>query len=148
MIRKSARTLELFDGDQSIKMIDIVLGSAPSGTKLVEGDGRTPEGSFYIFTKNRESKFHRSLAVSYPDRPAAERGLAQALITREEFDAIVDAVDTGERPPQKTRLGGEIYIHGGGTDGDWTQGCIAVDDRAIEELFDAVTVGCPVVIEP
>ena len=51
-------------------------------------------------------------------------------------------------PPQRTRLGGEIYIHGGGTDGDWTRGCIAMADRDIEEIFEAIAVGTPVRIEP
>jgi len=51
-------------------------------------------------------------------------------------------------PPQKTRLGGEIYIHGGGTGKDWTYGCAAMSDHDVKELFDAIPVGTPVRIEP
>ena len=52
------------------------------------------------------------------------------------------------RPPWKTALGGEIMIHGGGTDSDWTEGCIAVSDLEAEELFRALPLGTPVEIAP
>ena len=146
LIKKSARTLELFDGDSLVKIFPIVLGCSAEGKKEIEGDGRTPEGKFYVFTKNPESKFHLSLGISYPDVKAAIRGLTAGLVTPEEHDAIVDAIRENKRPLQKTRLGGEIYIHGGGTDGDWTEGCVALENAEIEKLFAAVPVGCPVTI--
>jgi murein L,D-transpeptidase YafK len=146
IIRKSARTLELFDGDELLKTFTIVLGSSSTGDKRIEGDGRTPEGTFYVLAKNPESRFHLSLGISYPDINAAKRGLEERLITVEEHDAIVRAITENKRPPQKTRLGGEIYIHGGGVESDWTKGCVALDNAAIEELFAAVPVGCPVMI--
>ena len=49
-------------------------------------------------------------------------------------------------PPQKTALGGEIYIHSGGTDGDWTEGCVALNDREMEELFELAEIGTRVTI--
>jgi murein L,D-transpeptidase YafK len=146
VIKKSGRTLELFEGAELIKTFPVVLGCSPEGDKVIEGDGRTPEGTFYVFTKNPESKFHLSLGISYPDVKAAKRGLAAELITIEEHDALVAAVNENKRPPQKTRLGGEIYVHGGGVKGDWTEGCVALENSAIEELFAAVPVGCPVTI--
>ena len=140
IIRKSARKLELFDGDKLIKTYKIALGFAPVGDKKTEGDGKTPEGEFYIFTKNSQSRFYLSLGVSYPSIEDATRGLQTKIISQQEHDAIVEAIKNKQMPPQNTALGGEIYIHGGGTGNDWTQGCAALANKDIKELFDAVPV--------
>ncbi len=146
VVNKSKRTLQLFDGDKLVKTYKMVLGFAPTGDKEVEGDGRTPEGEFYVFTKNAESRFHVSLGISYPAPEDARRGLEKNLISPDEADAIAKATSEKGMPPQRTALGGEIYIHGGGTGTDWTEGCIALKDAEIKELFDAVPVGTRVVI--
>lgn len=148
IVRKSKRTLELYDGTRLIKTYKMVMGFAPSGDKEVEDDGRTPEGEFYIFTKNAESRFHLSLGISYPAPDDAKRGLEKKLISVEEAEAITKALAETGMPPQKTALGGEIYIHGGGTESDWTDGCIAMRDHEIEELFNSVPVGTKVQILP
>jgi len=148
LICKAERKLHVFDGEDLMKTYRISLGTAPVGDKIEEGDGHTPEGEFYIFAKNPESKYHLSLAVSYPGVEAGVRGLNSGLISQDEYEAILEAVEAKKMPPQRTRLGGEIYIHGGGTDGDWTRGCIAMADRDIEEIFEAIAVGTPVRIEP
>jgi murein L,D-transpeptidase YafK len=148
VIYKNKRTLKLMDGRRTVKTYKVALGKSPRGDKEVEGDGRTPEGEFYIFIKNDGSKFYLSLGLSYPNAEDARRGLKKKLITGEEHDAIVDAIGGKTMPPQKTALGGEIYIHGGGTAGDWTDGCIALADADIKELFDAATVGMKVLIKP
>ncbi len=148
VVRKAKRTLELFDGNKLLKTYKMVLGFAPTGDKEVEGDGRTPEGEFYVFTKNAESKFHVSLGISYPAPDDAKRGLEKKLITSEDAEEIRKAIAEMGMPPQKTALGGEIYIHGGGTVNDWTEGCIALKDVEIKELFDAVPVGTKVRILP
>jgi len=148
IVRKKVRKLELFEGDKLIKKYKMVLGFSPSGDKAVEGDGRTPEGDFYVFTKNGKSSYYLSLGLSYPNVQDAKRGLSERLITREEYDQIIDAVSRKQMPPQKTRLGGEIYIHGGGTDEDWTDGCVAVKNEDIKEIFDAAKVGMRVTILP
>jgi len=148
VVRKSERKLEVYDGDKLIKTFSMVLGFTPIGDKEVEGDGRTPEGEFYVFTKNPESRFHLSLGISYPDREDAARGLKQKLITEEEYDEIVKAIDEKRMPPQKTKLGGEIYIHGGGTASDWTDGCVALKDEEITELFNTIPAGTRVTIAP
>lgn len=147
VIRKADRTLDLFDGKKPIRSYAIVLGFDPAGDKGREGDGKTPEGEFYIFTKNPESKFYLSLGISYPSAEDAERGLRDGVISSTEHRAILDAVAAKRMPPQKTALGGEIYIHGGGLKGDWTEGCIAMKDEDIRELFDAVGVGAAVTIQ-
>ena len=148
VIRKSARSLKLMNGRRTIKSYVIALGSTPKGDKEKEGDGKTPEGEFYIFTRNDQSKFYLSLGLSYPDAEDAARGLSAGLITQEQHDQIIDAIAQHAMPLQKTPLGGEIYIHGGGTAKDWTDGCVALADTDIKELFDAATVGMRVIIRP
>ena len=148
VIKKKARTLEVLDGKRPVKTMKIALGFAPIGDKEIEGDGKTPEGDFYVFAKNPESRFHLSLGLSYPSKPDAKRGLKQNLITKEEFDSITMAIDEGGMPSQKTKLGGEIYIHGGGTEGDWTDGCIAMKNEEMAELFSLISVGTKVTIYP
>lgn len=148
VIKKKARVLEVYDGVDLIKSYTVVLGFTPVGDKEIEGDGKTPEGEFYIFTKNAKSRFQLSVGVSYPSKDDAARGLASGIITVLERDEIVRAIDAGKIPLQKTALGGEIYIHGGGVASDWTDGCIALKNDDVEEIFNAVQVGTKVVIQP
>ena len=148
VVRKKDRLLDLYDGPRLIRSYKVVLGFAPTGDKEKEGDGRTPEGEFYLFTKNPKSRFHLSLGVSYPSKDDARRGLSAGIISRIEHDRIVAAIDRGKAPPQKTALGGEIYIHGGGIEGDWTLGCIAMKNEDIESLYDAIPVGASIIIVP
>ncbi|MBX3267752.1 MAG: L,D-transpeptidase [Acidobacteria bacterium] len=148
VIEKAKRRLAVFDGDSVVAEFSIGLGFAPDGDKAIEGDGRTPEGDFYIFTQNPESRFFLSLGISYPSREDAERGLAEGLISEEDRRAIIDANGEKRMPPQKTKLGGEIYIHGGGDKSDWTEGCIALKNNEMQALFDAIPVGTPVTIKP
>jgi murein L,D-transpeptidase YafK len=148
IIRKNKRLLELFDGEKLVRRYKIVLGSAARGDKEIEGDGKTPEGEFYVFTKNAESRFYLSLGLSYPNVEDAKRGLKEKIISRAEHDAILKAIEERQMPPQKTALGGEIYIHGGGIADDWTQGCIALPDEEMKEIFEAIPVGAKVKILP
>ncbi len=148
VVNKSQRKLELFDGEKSIKTYKIALGFAPVGDKEKQGDGKTPEGEFYIFTKNDKSKFYLSLGISYPNIEDAARGLKAKLITKTEYDKIVRAIKDKKMPAQYTKLGGEIYIHGGGTSGDWTWGCVALTNEEIKEIFDVIQVGTRVKIKP
>jgi len=148
VIKKKKRLLQVFDGEKLVRKYNIVLGFAPLADKQIEGDGKTPEGTFYVFTKNDRSKFYVSLGVSYPNVEDAERGLKDEIITAEEYYQIVKAVGKKQMPPQKTALGGEIYIHGGGTTSDWTDGCVALQNEEMKEIFDAIPVGTRVKIEP
>ncbi|MCA1624308.1 MAG: L,D-transpeptidase family protein [Acidobacteria bacterium] len=148
VVKKKDRRLELYDGEKLIKHYEIALGFAPEGEKEKQGDGKTPEGEFYIFTKNDKSKFYLSLGISYPNIEDAERGLKAKLITKAQRDEIVQAIQNKKTPLQNTALGGEIYIHGGGSVSDWTWGCVALKNEEIKELFDALQVGTIVKIEP
>ncbi len=144
MIHKAARTLELFCGDALAAHYHTSLGYAAVGNKEKSGDGKTPEGEYYV-TLKYESQFHRSLQISYPSIPDAERGLREGIINRVQHDAIVGAIKQCRNPPQDTALGSYVQIHGGGGGsdvGDWTLGCVAVDDPEIEKVFAFHVPGC------
>jgi len=147
-IRKDERVLVVYSKGEPAKTYRMVLGREPVGDKELEGDGRTPEGEFYVCTKNAESQYHRSIGLSYPNAEDAERGLAAGLISKREHRTILDAVRHLKQPPWNTALGGEIMIHGGGVRTDWTAGCIALSDADIEELFNALPLGTKVAIVP
>src|ERR1043166_2473506 len=148
VIKKAERKLFLFAGDKLTGTYRVGLGLSPVGNKVRQGDRRTPEGDFYVFTRNDKSAFYLSLGVGYPNQAHAERGLRDGLITRDQYLAIKQALKAKSRPPQNTKLGGDIYIHGNGAGSDWTWGCVALDDRDMRELFNAIPVGTPVRIEP
>ncbi len=148
VVKKGQRQLLLFSGEKLVRTYRVGLGLSPIGDKIRSGDHRTPEGDFYIFTRNDKSAFYLSLGISYPNVAHAERGLRDGLITRAQYDAIVRANKAKKTPPQNTRIGGTIYIHGNGAQSDWTWGCVALEDEDIRELFNAVSVGTPVTIQP
>jgi murein L,D-transpeptidase YafK len=148
VIKKSARQLLLFSEGRLVRTYRIGLGSSPVGDKVRQGDRRTPEGDFYIFTRNDKSAYYLSLGISYPNAAHAERGLREGLITKAEYDSIMLALAAKKPPPQNTPLGGDIYIHGNGSQSDWTWGCAALENEEMLELFKAVPVGTPVKIEP
>lgn len=130
-VHKSERRMYLLHDTEVLKAYDIGLGFTPEGHKQFEGDGKTPEGTYYISHRNPKSRYHLSLGVSYPnpiDRTAA--------------------TDLGKDP------GGDIMIHGGPPKGkrvttrDWTAGCIAVTDEEIERIYSMVEPGTPINIFP
>ena len=127
---KRKRKMFLFSGEDVVAKYKIALGGNPVGKKHFEGDGKTPEGLYYISAHNPKSAYHLSLRVSYPN--AEDVAYAEAH---------------GRKP------GGDIMIHGQGrryrgTRGDWTAGCIAVKDAEIEEIFAMVPNGTPIFIFP
>ena len=148
LVRKGQRQLLLFSADKLVRTYRIGLGLSPTGDKVRQGDRKTPEGEFYIFTKNDKSAFYLSLGISYPNAAHAERGLQDGLITKAQYESIMRALRTKKTPPQNTRLGGDIYIHGNGAQSDWTWGCVALENEDMLELFQAVPVGTALTIEP
>lgn len=148
VVKKGRRELLLYSSDKLVRTYHVGLGLSPVGDKVRAGDRRTPEGDFYIFTRNDKSAFYLSLGLSYPNAPHAERGLRDGLINRSQYEAIMKALKAVRTPPQNTRLGGDIYIHGHGARSDWTWGCVALENEDIRELFAAVNVGTPVTIQP
>jgi murein L,D-transpeptidase YafK len=133
LVDKSDRTLTLFSRGVPIRSyVGLQLGGEPEGSKHFEGDERTPEGWYTIDYRNPRSAYHLSLHISYPT--------------------------DGQRAFAKARgrgAGGEIFIHGqpnalaeGREPGDWTDGCIALSNAEIDELWGAVPDGTPIEIRP
>jgi murein L,D-transpeptidase YafK len=148
VVFKKERKLEFYSDQTLLRTYRVGLGFSPISDKQREGDGATPEGDFYIFVKNNKSAYYLSLGVSYPNAEDAARGLRDGLITKAQHDAILGALQKKVAPPQYTKLGGLIYIHGHGAGSDWTWGCVALENADIKELYDAVSVGTPVTIKP
>jgi murein L,D-transpeptidase YafK len=148
VVYKSERKLEFYSDQTLLRTYRIGLGFSPVADKQREGDGATPEGEFYVFVKNNKSAYYLSLGVSYPNAEDAARGLRDGLITKAQHDAIVEAHRKKTAPPQYTKLGGLIYIHGHGATSDWTLGCVALENEDMKELYDAVPLGTPVTIKP
>jgi murein L,D-transpeptidase YafK len=159
IIWKSQYTVTLYRGDTPIKTYRAVFGKGfLEGDKRMEGDKRTPEGEFYICTMNRSKRFYKFLGLSYPDLKHAEYGLKSGIISLSDYVLIKRAIDERQTPPWDTRLGGAVGIHGRAPEGgagrqsfiarNWTDGCIALDNADVDELFDTVSLGTPVTILP
>lgn len=142
-VRKRERQLALFRDGEVTHTFRVGLGFAPEGTKERQGDGRTPEGDFLTVLRNPRSSYYRSVMLNYPLPSDARRAAAEGLISAGTRNAILKAHRSGAIPPQRTALGGEIFIHGGGARHDWTLGCIALDNRDMDVIF-ALPVGIPI----
>ena len=133
LVVKSERALYLKKGNKTLKKYRIALGKSPQGHKKKEGDKKTPEGDYMLDWRNPQSQYYKSIHISYP-----------------EPHQIKQAQKVGINP------GGMIMIHGApnGYDApipsgiDWTDGCIAVSNEAMDEIWLAVNNGTPIRIEP
>lgn len=135
MVYKQERKLVLLAKGEVIRTYRVSLGGDPKGPKTQQGDHKTPEGEYVISGRNPRSHFHRALRISYPSQRDRE-----------------NAARAGVNP------GGDIMIHGLpnglGWLGrahllyDWTDGCIAVTNQEIEEIWDLVPDGTPIEIRP
>jgi murein L,D-transpeptidase YafK len=133
VVEKAARRMQLIQDDRVVRSYRIALGFTPTGDKQRQGDGKTPEGEFVIDRRNDQSAFHLSIGINYPQeddlKRAAERGYS---------------------------AGGDIFIHGQPNAigdgfrlrGDWTNGCIAVTNREMREIWEVTPIGTPVEIRP
>lgn len=135
VVYKRKQQLQLWSEGKLFKTYAIALGRQPVGAKRMEGDMRTPEGSYYIFDKNPHSAFYLNLGISYPN--AKDKAYAQT---------------------HKLAPGSAIKIHGlRNGDGwrgrfhrqrNWTAGCIALTNAEMDELFEAVPLNTPIEIHP
>lgn len=147
-VHKTQRRLLVIDDKVLVRDYPVVLGPQPRGDKCMRGDGRTPEGDFFVCVKNPFSKYHKGLGLNYPSPRHAEEAYRLGAISGEEYLRILRANEIMTLPPDNTSLGGDIFIHGGGLGHDWTLGCVALRNADIDELFDAIPVGTPVKIMP
>lgn len=148
VVKKSERLLELWQGGGLVDSFSIGLGWEPEGHKQIEGDGKTPEGEYYVCVRNSNSSFYLSLGVSYPNKEDATTALEDGRIDRVTYERIVRAIDNGQCPDWNTALGGAIMIHGCGGSSDWTAGCVAVDNEVMDMLFDYCPIGTKITILP
>lgn len=140
VVSKSARRLMLYDDGRSIGCWRVALGFAPEGHKMIQGDGRTPEG-WYRLSDKPWSSFENAIAIHYPNADDARSAASDGRIGKRTRDAIVGALEAGKIPPQSTKLGGAVLIHGGGSSSDWTLGCVALDDDELLALRDRLPKG-------
>jgi murein L,D-transpeptidase YafK len=132
LVLKRQRKLYLIQGTKVLKRYTVSLGGHPVGPKIKEGDRKTPEGTYVLDWHNTESQFYKSIHISYPN--ATDLARAKKL----------------GAPP-----GGDLFIHGQPNDfsgpgkqpGDWTDGCIAVSNEEMDEIWRAVADGTPIEIK-
>jgi len=135
LVLKKERTLELLSHGNVVKSYKVALGGDPVGPKARQGDHKTPEGIYVLDSRNAHSQFYRSIHISYPS--GRDRALARQ---------------------KRVSPGGDVYVHGlpngYGYVGaahrlkDWTDGCIAVTNEEIDEIWRAVPNGTPIEIKP
>jgi murein L,D-transpeptidase YafK len=132
LVLKAERKLLLLNGETVLKTYRISLGGHPVGSKAMEGDRKTPEGKYVLDWHNAQSDFYKSIHISYPNQADLARAAKLGV------------------PP-----GADLFIHGLPNDyqgpskppGDWTNGCIAVSNAEMDEIWQAVPDGTPIEIK-
>lgn len=151
VVEKSKHLLTLYNSDTVIAQYSVGLASHyTEGAKQQEGDKRNPEGEYKVCVLNDKSNFYLALGLNYPNANDAKRGLESGLITQQEYDEIISALNANQIPNWYTKLGGQIMIHGQkgnlGGQTDWTTGCIAVNNQVMDILWKYCKVGTKVTI--
>lgn len=135
VVIKSKRIMMLLREGEILKAYRIALGKEPVGHKMNEGDMRTPEGIYRVDSRNSDSRFHRSLHISYPSQSDILN--AQKLGLSPGGDIMIHGL------PDRLKNIGELHRFS-----DWTEGCIAVTNTEIEEIWQMVPDGIPIEINP
>jgi len=135
LVLKGERTLELLDHGKVLKKYKIALGGKPVGRKERQGDHKTPEGSYIVDRRNEHSQFYRSLHISYPN--AEDRRRAQQSGMAAGGDIMIHGLPNGYG-----WIGSKHRLR------DWTDGCIAVTNEEMDEIWRAVSDGTPIEIRP
>jgi len=158
VIQKSRNVLTLYKGMTPVRSYWAALGRGWSGgDKQRSGDKRTPEGDFYVCSMNPSERFYKFMGISYPGLVHAESAMQGGLITYGQYLEIWKAIVERRQPPWDTRLGGAIGIHGrvqgpavrrAPNPENWTDGCIALNNDDVDELFGIASLGTPVTILP
>lgn len=135
VVLKSRRLLVLMKGDEKIKEYTVALGSDPVGPKVREGDHKTPEGLYVLDRRNPKSRFYKSIHISYPSPQDRER--ASKLGVAPGGDVMIHGLPNG--------FGWLGHVH---RRRDWTDGCVAVTDDEMDEIWGMVADGTPIEIKP
>jgi murein L,D-transpeptidase YafK len=134
-VRKAARVMTLLRDGKVLKTYRVALSRVPVGPKEREGDHKVPEGQYVVDTKNSRSRFHLALHISYPN--TRDREHARKLDVRPGGNIEIHGLDS--------KL---AWVRGLHRQVDWTDGCIAVTNTEIEEIWQLVSVGTPAEIFP
>ncbi len=178
LVNKAQRRLELWAGRHMVKAYRVQLGWRAHGPKMRVGDQKTPEGRYFV-CGHRPSAFYLGLWLAYPNAADARRGLDSGLIGLAQYETILERSAAGTCPPQDTKLGGAILLHGqlpeltsemvrkhkadpsslrpgwklGDADPaamtefqDWTDGCVALFNPDIREIYEFVADGTEIII--
>jgi hypothetical protein len=148
VVRKSARNVALCNRGALVANFEGGLGFAPIGDKEREGDGKTPEGVFYVTSLLPNSSYYKAFLISYPDKADATRGLSTGLISSTEKTAIDTAQNNCTTPPQTTQLGSYLELHGRGGTSDWTLGCVAIADTGVDQVWAVLGLRDTIVVLP
>ena len=135
VVLKKERTLQLLNQGKVIKTYKVALGGDPVGPKTRQGDHKTPEGAYVLDSRNPHSQFYKSIHISYPN--ASDRGAARQKGVSPGGDVFVHGLPNGYR-----------YVGAAHRLKDWTDGCIAVTDEEMDEIWLAVSDGTPIEIRP
>lgn len=135
VVLKSRRLMVLMKGDEKIKEYKVALGTDPVGPKIREGDHKTPEGLYVLDRRNPKSRFYKSIHISYPSPQDRER--ASNLGVAPGGDVMIHGLPNG--------FGWLGHVH---LSRDWTDGCIAVTDDEMDEIWGMVADGTPIEIKP
>jgi len=155
VVWKARHKLVVMSGTRVVRTYHVSLGISPVGPKAVRGDGKTPVGVYAVYAKRPSDRFRWFLALNYPAKEDADRAFAANRISADTWADIWIADKMGQSPPWDTPLGAFVGIHGTGDGGrtaklrivsDWTDGCIALSDRDVQELWDLTPVGTEVTI--
>jgi murein L,D-transpeptidase YafK len=135
IVLKRERTLQLLNQGRVFKTYKVALGANPVGPKAQQGDHHTPEGNYVLDHRNAHSQFYKSIHISYPS--AADRARAAALHVSPGGDIFLHGLPNGYG-----WIGKEHRLK------DWTDGCIAVTDEEMDEIWQLVPDGTPIEIKP
>lgn len=157
LISKKNHELIVEKAGEVVKKYHIASGKGGKGTKRRQGDSKTPQGVYRIADFKESSRFHYFIQLDYPNLIDAWYGYKNKTIDSADFKRIAAAYKNRETPPQDTKLGGFIGIHGLGEQNEkkltihqelnWTEGCIALTNEEINDLRKFVDVGTPVIIK-
>lgn len=144
----------IHNGEVQVRFYDISIGRGGAGLLRTVGDAKTPIGEFRVGWVNQDSRYRLFFGLDFPNLEYATRAYESQLIDSSDYYAIRTAVLEGRTPPQNTRLGGNIGIHGVGREGNrgihqsfnWTDGCVALTDEQVEVLAQWVGIGTKVII--
>ncbi len=135
LVLKHQHVLRLMHGDRVLKEYKVALGGSPIGPKTQQGDHKTPEGVYVIDAHNSRSQYYKSLHISYPT--PEQRTSARKHGVSPGGDVYVHGLPNGRRA-----IGAAHRLY------DWTDGCIAVTDEEMDEIWPVVANGTPIEIRP